>query len=552
MNRIIHGASNKINQSDVLSVEILVYISQICKRKRDLVSATQLLEYVHNNGLGFNATIGNHLVPMLVECGNIASAQKVFDELIHKNVHSWTVLISGYIRFGYIQRALCLYVNMIESGVYPSSYTLVALLKACTNLKDVQIIYVEIAERSLEKDVFVGSTLIDTYCKFQGLIEAQTVFDNLPSRNVVSWTALISGYSDCGFSQQALHCYNQMVLQGLPSNDITLICTLKACGNLKNLEKGQEMHTDIVLKGFSKDLFIESALVDMYAKCGALPEAKEVFYNIPMQDAAAWNALIAGFVEYGPIHEALNCFDTMQENGIYRDEYTLIYGLKASGTIGAVDKGQNVHEEIVIKGFDVDIFIGNTLVDMYAKYGIMADGKNVFDKLQVRDVISWNAMIKGHSTNHEATLAIHYFECMQEEGVVPDAITFTCILSACKHAKFVNKGKLYFKLMTWKYGIVPSIDHFTCLVDLLGRAGDLDEAERFLETTVNPQSRDMWLALLSACKRCSEVQLGFRCFQRCIAIDQTCSTPYVLMASLYVMDGRHDDAHKIEKMWKCP
>eukprot|EP00250_Pteridium_aquilinum_P033965 c6771_g1_i1 orf=1-528(+) len=170
---------------------------------------------------------------------------------------------------------------------------------------------------------------------------------------------------------------------------------------------------------------------------------------------------------------------------------------------------------------------------MYAKCGALLDARKVFDDLEVRDVVSWNAMLKGYGANHESTMAIRLFEFMQGHSVTPDSITFTNILSACSHANLGHKGLEFFKLMITKYDIAPTADHFTCLVDLLARSGHLCEAEKLLEATTGSQSKDMWLSLLSACKSCFELELGIRCFQKLVQMDPECSTPYMLMANMY-------------------
>ncbi|KAI5067676.1 hypothetical protein GOP47_0018204 [Adiantum capillus-veneris] len=528
-----------------LSVDVLICVSHKCRKRRDLAKAHQLLGFVSRNGLETQGPLGNHLVPMLVECGSIASAREIFERSIYPNVHAWTSLISGYVQGGFYKHAWNLYRRMQASCVCINSYTLVALLKASLNLKEVQEAHLEIVEKGFENDLFVGSTLVDSYVKCGGLSEAHGVFSQMPVRSVVSWTALIAGYADNGLSEEAVDCYEQMQKQGFLPNEVTLICILKACATLRALVKGEEVHTDICQKGYCNPL-LESTLVDMYAKCGSHLEAYAVLKKLSVQDVVAWNALIAGYVEYELGQEALTCFEQMQDGDVPVDAFTAVCVLKACGDTGASDKGFDVHTEIILKSFESDPFVGNTLVDMYGKCGLLVEARKVFDGLEVKDLVSWNAMLRGYGANYEGTKTLQLFECMQEHGMKPDAMTFTSVLSACSHVNCAQRGLDLFKLMSIDYAIIPTIDHFTCVVDLLARSGQLHEAEKLLGSMTGAQSKEMWLALLSACKSCSELDLGLNCFQHLIKIDPECSTPYMLMANMYANAGRWQEACKIE------
>eukprot|EP00250_Pteridium_aquilinum_P018507 c24117_g17_i1 orf=213-1157(+) len=251
---------------DLPSVNDFIHILQKCRANKNLISAQRIYSHARRNGLEVHKEVGNYLVPMFVECGSLTDAQQMFDRMAHRNVHSWTSLISGYVQSGQSPHALNLYQKMQEEDVYPNSYTLVAVLKACKRLEDVQGVHVDVAEKGFEKDLFVGSSLIDVYAKYGAVLDAHEVFNKLPGRNIVSWTALIAGYAEHGYGKEALRCLERMASEGVPPDIITYVCSLKACGCIRAIDKGQELHAEAIVKDLEGDVFLGSTLVDMYAK----------------------------------------------------------------------------------------------------------------------------------------------------------------------------------------------------------------------------------------------------------------------------------------------
>jgi pentatricopeptide repeat protein len=293
------------------------------------------------------------------------------------------------------------------------------------------------------------------------------------------------------------------------------------------------MHAETVMKGFDKECFIGSTIVSMYAKSRQLAEAQAVFDQLKVKEVVSWTALITGYLEHGPAKEALECFAKMQDLGVPLDDFTFASVLKACGSMGAIAKGYAMHREALKKGFDLDLYVATALLDMYVKSSSPAEAWFVFDKLSIRDVTSWNALISGLS-DHGGHLALNCFAIMRREGaVMPDSITFSGLLTACGRSSLVTEGRDIFKMMMEEYGITPTIDHYTCMIDLLARTGHLREAAKYLESTPSPPSIETWRALLTACKLYGEVELGSKCFRHLLRIDPELAASYVLMADVY-------------------
>eukprot|EP00250_Pteridium_aquilinum_P013759 c21557_g3_i1 orf=1-1188(+) len=259
---------------------------------------------------------------------------------------------------------------------------------------------------------------------------------------------------------------------------------------------------------------------------------------------------MAGYAEHGPFQKALEVYKHMQLEGVSPNSFTFACVVKACGNMGALHKGHDVHMEIIKQGVETDLCVGNVLVDMYGRCGTLAESLDVFNKLPIQDVVAWSALIKGFGMNHEVELALQYFMDMQEQGLKADAATMSCLLSACSRANLVHDGQKIFKVMRNEYGVTPNIDHYTCIIDLLARAGHLYEAERLLEFMPDPADEETWTALLSACKAHGEIELGLKCFQQLVRLNPMSSVPYLLMSNIYEKAGRVDDQFCIEELRK--
>eukprot|EP00250_Pteridium_aquilinum_P017041 c23424_g2_i1 orf=526-1599(+) len=352
------------------SIENVVLRLQKYRKGKDLWHAKHAYALVCKNGLDTQQAVGNHIVPMLVECGGMLEAEKAFSKLVYQNVHAWTSVISGCIERGQLDQAFQLYSKMLEVNVHPSSHTFVVLLKACIMLKDVKrgrVTHLESAEQGFKEDVFVNSSVMDMYIKCGVPSEARNVFNNLLVRDVVLWNTLIAGYVEHGYFKEALTCFKEMSLGDCSPNAITYACSLKACGCLGSIVKGQALHLEIVQRFLEMDLLVGNTLIDLYAKCNSLSEAQSVFDKMSVQDVVSWNALITGHVEHGGYQEALRAFDQMQNEGIIPDAVTFVCILRACAGVGAIHVGRAMDAKISRIKFKGDIFVGNTLVDMYAK-----------------------------------------------------------------------------------------------------------------------------------------------------------------------------------------
>eukprot|EP00250_Pteridium_aquilinum_P018530 c24122_g11_i1 orf=1047-1892(+) len=261
-------------------LDTVVVALQKCRKEKNLLHAKQAHLQMHTNGLETHLMLGNYLVPMFVNCGSMSDAQQVFNRLRQPNEHSWTSLIQGYVEYGEHQNAISLFDQMQQVCVSPSGYTFLALLKACGQLRwaeEGQAFHLDIVKHGFEEESFISNHVVDMYAKCGSFAEARTVFDGLATQDVKLWTALIVRYVEHGLNKEALSCFEQMQQQGVPPNDVTLVCSLKACGALGAVDKGRFIHAQIAVEGYEEDTHIGNTLVDFYLNSGFLVEAQEVF-----------------------------------------------------------------------------------------------------------------------------------------------------------------------------------------------------------------------------------------------------------------------------------
>ncbi|KAH7332416.1 hypothetical protein KP509_20G086100 [Ceratopteris richardii] len=493
--------------------------------------------------------IGSALIDMYSKWHMLSRALEAFNSLSVHNVVTWTALISGYVRHNRSEEALEFFGQMQQEGVAPNVATYVCTLKACSNTHNATCgsqIHGEMVKKGLlEKDVMIGSALVDMYTKCGMLIKAKEAFDMLPHRNVVAWSALIMGYTQAGFSEEALHFLGCMYKEGASPNSVTYLASLKACGNIRAIEKGIALHMEIARKGLlTEEVHLGSALIGMYANCGFLAKAREVFDSLLSRNLVTWNTLIDSFTQRDYSEDALYFFEVMKHEAILPNAVTYACVLKACGSIGATLKGLKVHTMIGNDVIKADLVAGSAMINMYSKCGLIHEAQEVFDVIPFRNVVHWGALITGYAQQGEMEVALFLFDKMIKEGNEPDCATFLIILAGCSHTGFIEKGQTYFENMSEVYGIPATVSHHICIVDLLGRAGQLDMAISMMNRAPCHPNSYLWLSMLGACRKWGQVELGRGIFYEAVQSDEKEASAYVCLSNIYADVAAYQDPHE--------
>ncbi|XP_058112991.1 pentatricopeptide repeat-containing protein At3g24000, mitochondrial-like [Magnolia sinica] len=426
------------------------------------------------------------------------------------------------------------------------------LLKKCTQmgkLKEGRIIHTHFQKSKFKSDLFIQNTIINMYTKCGSLAEAQKAFDEMPLKDMVTWTALITGYAQNDRAEEALGLFPRMLEHGLKPNQFTFASLLKASGAAPGDEHGRQVHVFCIKYGCDLNVYVGSALLDMYARYGDMKEAHSVFGRLVSKNEVSWNALIAGYARKGEGENALRQFWKMQRADFEATHFTYSSVFSACASIGALEQGKWVHAHMIKAGSKLVAFVGNTLLDMYAKSGSIEDARKVFDRLDKRDVVSWNSMLTGCAQHGLGRETVHRFKEMLRIGIQPNEITFLCVLNACSHGGLLNEGQYYFDLMK-KYKVEPKVEHYVTIVDLLGRAGLLDRAESFIKEMPIVPTAAVWGALLGACRMHGNMELGVFAAERVFELDPYDSGPHVILSNIYASAGRWGDAARVRKMMK--
>ncbi|CAM6002728.1 unnamed protein product, partial [Sphagnum balticum] len=493
--------------------------------------------------------VRNSLVDMYAKCGSMEEASRVFNKLPSWAAVCWNAMIFGHVKCGEGHKALQLFQKMQHEGVQPDPATYVGVLNACANvvaLEEGRRTHERIIQSRCESDVFVRNSLVDMYAKCGSMEDACRVFNTMPSHDVVSWNALLGGFAMHGQGKEALVHFERMCEEGVQPNYVTFVGVLNACASVIALEEGRHVHQQIIQSGLESDVFVGSSLVDMYAKCGRIEDAWKVFHKMPSRDVVTWNAVVLGHVKCGHEQKALELFQQMQQEGVRPNSVTFVGVLNACASVIALEEGRHVHQQIIQSGLESDVFVGSSLVDMYAKCGSIEDACRVFNKMPSRDVVTWTAILGGCAMHGHGREALKHFEQMCDEGVQPDDITFVCVLSACSHAGLVDEGMCLYASMIRDYMIPAKLEHYTCMVDLLSRAGHLQEAENMIMAMPCKPQAAAWMALLGACRIHGNVGMAERVAKRILEMEPENAAVYVLLSNIYAAAGNRHLCENVE------
>eukprot|EP01018_Ginkgo_biloba_P015176 Gb_08049 [translate_table: standard] len=456
-------------------------------------------------------------------------------------------------REGRLIEALDIFHHMDQRAILVDSDTHASLLQACANMKALpegKQLHSNMLITGSNRNVYLENNIMTMYSKCGNLVYARQVFDKMTTRNVFSWNVIIATYVRHGEYEEALTLYYRMHRMGMQTDHFTFPCVLKACAGVGALQQGKAIHEILLRSGLEFHAIVGSALVAMYAKCGSITDAHHVFDKMSERDVVSWNAMITGYAQIGQSGDALKLFCQMQQVGVKTDLVTIPSVLSACSHLAALQQGKEIHDYIIKNGYNSDLFVMNSLIDMYAKCGSLEDASHLFGKMSQTNVVSWTVMIAGFGMHGQSKESLRLFYQMQQLGMKPNHITFTAVLSACSHSGLVDEGWQYFKRMNQDYQIMPAMEHYACMVDLLGRSGQLDEALEFIQNMPLVPQACMWGSLLGACRTYRNIELGEYVAERLFKLEPENAGNYVSLSNIYAMAGKWEDVAKVRKMMK--
>ncbi|GLJ46572.1 hypothetical protein SUGI_0981430 [Cryptomeria japonica] len=500
-------------------------------------------------GLESDIFIGSALVDMHAKFGRLEDANKAFQRS-QRDAVAWNVMIARYVEKGYELQALKLFSQMQgrDIDIRGDQFTFATIIRACAHPEQCKQVHAQIVKMGFESDCYVRGSLVDTYARYGNLDAAHMLLDN---HNVVAYNAMIAGYVQNGYSEKALELFQKMHRMGMnmEMDHFTFATVLSASSSLA-VDYGIQIHARIIKSEFGLDDCVGNALIDMYSKRGSIDDAEKVFHRMRKTDLISWTALITGYTQNGCYEEALKQFCKMQRINMKPNEFTFSSVLTACANLASKGQGEQVCVHAVKTGYDKHVFVGSTLIDMYSKCGNMEKAQNVFDRMPELNVVSWTALIVGYAQNGYGRQALQFFARMQQSGMKPNHVTLVGVLFACSHVGLVDEGYRYFESMSRDYGIIPRVEHYACMADILSRAGHLKQAKNLIMEMPFQPCALLWRILLGACRVHGDIDLGKCAAEHILELEPQDGPAYVLLSNAYAAAGKWSEAAHMRKMMK--
>ncbi|KAA8540022.1 hypothetical protein F0562_026714 [Nyssa sinensis] len=595
---------------DLVTYSVLL---KSCIRSRRFDIGKLIHGKLRESGLQLDSIVLNSLISLYSKCGDWVTANSIFDTMGEsRDLVSWSSMISCFAHNGMESQAISTFFKMLEFGEYPNQFCFAAVIQACSNADNAwigELIFGFVIKTGyFESDVCVGCALIDMFAKGScNLDSAKKVFAKMPEKNAVVWTLMITRYTQLGHPKYAIDLFWEMVLSGFIPDQFTFSNVISACAELESLSLGQQLHSQVVKTGLALDVCVGCSLVDMYAKCavdGSVDNSRKIFDRMPDHNLMSWTAIITGYVQSGGRDkEAIELYRKMIQGQVSPNHFTFSSLLKACGNLSDSDMGEQVYSQAIKLGFASVNCVGNSLISMYARSGRMEDARKAFDilfeknlvtyntifyayaknlnsyeafkllhqiddatigidaftftsllsgaasigavgvgnieaafqvfnEMEDRNVISWTSMITGFAKHGFARRALEIFHQMLEVGMKPNEITYVAVLSACSHAGMINEGWKHFNSMYKEHGINPRMEHYACMVDLLGRSGFLEKAIHFINSMPFKPDPLVWRTLLGACQVHGNLELGKHAAKMILEQDPNDPASYILLSNL--------------------
>ncbi|XP_058737450.1 putative pentatricopeptide repeat-containing protein At3g23330 [Vicia villosa] len=545
-----------------------------------------------------NTNLANYLLSLYVKSSNMNYAHKLFDEILHKDAQTWTVLISGFARAGSSEMVFSLFREMQAKGACPNHYTLSSVFKCCSGENNLQLgkgIHAWILRNGVDGDIVLENSILDLYlkckafeyaeCFFELMVEKDVVswnimmgaylregdveksldmFRNFPYKDVVSWNTIIDGLMQCGYERLALEQLYSMVKQGTEFSAVTFSIALILASSLSLVEIGRQIHGRVLKFGLNSDGFIRSSLVEMYGKCGRMDKASTILKDVPLNflrkgnfgvtckepkaGIVSWSSMVSGYVWNGKYEDGIKTFRSMIRELIVVDIRTVVTIISTCANAGALEFGKQIHAYIQKIGHRVDAYVGSSLIDMYSKSGSLDDARMIFRQINEPNVVLWTSMISGCALDGQGREAISLFEGMLKQGIIPNEVTFVGVLNACSHVGLIEEGHGYFRMMKDTYHINPEVEHYTSMVNLYGRAGHLIDAKNFIFENGISHLTSVWTSFLSSCRLHKNIEMGKLVSEMLLQSAPSDPDAYILLSNMCSSNHRWDEAATVRSL----
>ncbi|CAO2812924.1 unnamed protein product [Amaranthus hypochondriacus] len=531
-------------------VVLLSAFSEFIDLEEGLRKGKELHAYAMRTGLvGANISVFNALINMYAKCGAIGSASAVFEQMGMRDLVSWNSLIAGLDQNQLFEEAVTSFCCMKRTGMKPTNFALISCLSSCASLgwrRQGGSVHAEALKLGLDSDVSVSNSLLSLYADTRSFDDSRKIFCLMSGHDQVSWNSIIGALADSEVTAfEAVMYFLEMIRLGWKLNGVTLINILSAISSdpLSLSELGPQIHVLAFKYCFANNITVENALIACYGKCSRMEDCESLFSRMARKDEISWNSMISGCIHNEQLSKAIDLVWFMMQSGKRLDHFAFATVLSACASVATLERGMEVHACQIRACLESDVVVGSAIVDMYAKCGRIDYASKFFQRMPVKNLYSWNTMISGYARHGFADKALEIFDRMKEEGQSPNEVTFVGILSACSHGGLVEKGFELFESMSNDYGLAPRMEHFSCMVDLLGRSGKLDKVEDFINKMPIEPNALIWRTVLGSCCRTNgrNNELGRRAAEMLSQLEPENGTNYVLLANMYAAGAKWEN-----------
>ncbi|XP_050873481.1 pentatricopeptide repeat-containing protein At2g46050, mitochondrial [Lathyrus oleraceus] len=533
---------------------------KISAKKGYLPEGKQLHAHLIKFGFCHVLSLQNQILSVYLKCKETEDAEKLFDGLPVRNVVSWNIMIRGIVgscdnenELDSKQLCFSYFKRMLLEMVVPDYITLNGLICSCARFYDAEMgiqLHCFTVKVGFDLDCFVGCALVDLYAKCGFVENARRVFCVAPFRDLVMWNVMISCYTFNCLPEEAFNMFNLMRLDVANGDEFTFSSMLSVISDdaLGYYDFGKQIHSLVLRQSFDSDVLVASALINMYAKNKNIIDARRVFIEMSIRNVVAWNTMVVGCGNHGDGNEVMRLLREMLREGFLPDELTISSVISSCGYASAITETLQAHAFAVKLLCHDFLSVANSLISAYSKCGSIASAFKCFELTSQPDLVTWTSLIYAYAFHGLAKEATEMFEKMLSRGIIPDKIAFLGVLTACAHRGLVTKGLHYFELMTNVYQIVPDSEHYTCLVDLLGRYGLINEAFEFLNSMPFQAESDTLGAFIGSCKLHSNIALAKLAAEKLFTIEPEKSVNYAVMSNIYAALKHWCDVERVRKM----
>ncbi|XP_039829238.1 pentatricopeptide repeat-containing protein At4g21300-like isoform X1 [Panicum virgatum] len=544
-------ASDMLQSNLEVNRVTLVSLLQVAGNLRAIREGKSVHCYSIRRGIGVSdEVLETSLVHMYTRCGAYQLASTVLKNSMQA-VASWNALLAGLVQTGQSGNAVHHFSVMLhEHKAIPDSVTYANVISACAELHNsgcAASVHAYLIRRSIPLDVVLATALIEVYFKCTRIMRSRHLFDQLMVKDVVSYNAMIYGYLQSGMANEAITLLKEMMVQCVAPNSVTVLSLLAAIADHKDLVRGRWIHGFAIRHGFCSDVDIANQIIRMYSFCGKIAAARIVFALLEKKILISWTAMMMGCLFCGHGSETVRLLQLMQQHGVKPDSVTLMAAAQAASELGHLKGVKQIQCFVYRALLEKDTKTANSIITAYAKCGRLDLSVGLFLSLENRDLDSWNALISAYGMHGFYIKVLEMFKLMEEGNINPDGLTFSSVLSACSHAGLVKEGLRIFQSMTSMYSVLPQEEHYGCIVDLLSRAGHLEEAYKLIKlSTLNDRS-SVLCALLSACRTHGNTILGQIISDELLELEQNPGT-YALISEVFAQKGQWNKSATIRNI----